>query len=136
MSEKLNKAELKLALARAEKELQETVEHAQSLREWIIATKKLCGRKLPTANSAVLSLIPRRRTKTAILATQVAAVLEEAGGPLHVKEIVGELIKRGQPVVAQNPIASVGVALSRRADQFVKVAGNTFDLRGREVKAG
>lgn len=136
MSDKLNKTELKLSLARAEKELQETLEHAQSLREWIIATKKLCGRKLPAANSPVLSLIPRRRTKTAVLAAQVAEVLEQSNGPLHVREIVAELTKRGQSVAAQNPVAAVGVALSRRSDQFVKVAGNTFDLRGRESKAG
>jgi hypothetical protein len=88
-----------------------------------------------TISPAVTVLPLRRRTKTAVLANQVAEVLAAAGRPLHVKEIVDKLQERGQPVTAQNPTAAVAVALSRRKDQFTKTTGNTFDLVKKEGKA-
>jgi|SRR5208282_643565 len=136
MKDRLTKNDLKGDLDKAEKELQELLRRAEYLREWITATKKLCG-KLPNAaeNQQPLAFMPRRRTKTSVLAAQVVEVLRSAGRPLHVDEIASELEKLGHPVAAKNPAATVAVALSRRTNQFARVAPNTFDLVQKEVRA-
>jgi hypothetical protein len=135
MTEKLTNADLKASLIRAERELLHHLSRAERLREWITATKKLCGKRdqTPAQPPSGVMLIPRRRTKTAVLATQVAEVLKAIGHPLHVDAIATELSKRGHPIMAKNPAATVAVALSRRPDQFTKVGPNTFDL-AKEVK--
>lgn len=136
---RISKADLKAQLAWAESELQITLEKAQSLSEYIAATRKLCGKKGPTYTQQELpgvTVIPhRRRTKTAVLASQVVEVLRAAGQPMHVRDIVAELGRRGQPVIAKNPTNTVAVALTRRADQFAKVSPNTFDLANKEGTA-
>jgi len=135
MKEKLTRNDLKADLAKAEQELQELLTRAESLREWITATKKLCGKLSHTneQNQQPLTFKPRRRTKTAVLAAQVSEVLRAVGHPLHVDAIAAELTKRGNPVMAKNPAATVAVALGRRTDQFSRVGPNTFDLV-KEVK--
>jgi hypothetical protein len=135
-TESLRQKELKETLARAENELKHTLERVQNLRDLIAVTRKLCGKPpaLPET-SATVTVIQRRRTKTAELANQVADVLRTAGHAMHVKDIVAKLEDRGQAVTAQNPKAAVAVALSRRPDQFQKVSGNTFDLAKKEGSA-
>lgn len=136
-TENLKQKELRETLARAENELKETLERVQNLRELIAVTRKLCGKPpvMPDVFSPVTILPQRRRTKTAELASQVADVLRAAGRAMHVKDIVAKLAERGQAVTAQNPAATVAVALSRRPDQFQKVSGNTFDLVKKEGSA-
>lgn len=133
---RISKTDLKAQLAWAENELRETLDKAQSLSEYIAATRKLCGKKGPASTRQDLpgvAVIPhRRRTKTAVLASQVVEVLRSAGQAMHVRDIVGELGKRGQPVIAKNPTNTVAVALARRSDQFAKVSPNTFDLVNKE----
>ncbi len=131
MADKLKKEDLRAQLASAESELQEYINRVQILREWIAVTRKLCGKKPLVTNQltpAGVTQIARRRTKTSILASQVAQVLISVGHPLHVNEIVAELSRRGQSPTAENPAATVAVALARRPEQFVKVSPNTFDL--------
>ncbi len=129
---KPSKQDLKAQLLWAESELKQTLEKAQSLRDYIMAVRKLCGKKGPAFEQQELpgvAVIPhRRRTKGAALANQVADILRVAGAPLHVKAIVAKLADSGHPVIAKNPTNTVGVALILRADQFVKVSPNTFDL--------
>ena len=135
MKDKLTRNDLKADLDKAEKELQELLTRAEFLREWITATKKLCGRPAnESTQSQPLTFVLRRRTKTVELAAQVTDVLRSTG-PMHVNGIASELAKRGHPVMAKNPAATLAVALSRRPDQFTKVAPNTFDLAKREAKA-
>jgi hypothetical protein len=136
-TENLRQKELKETLARAENELKHTLERVQNLRDLIAVTRKLCGKPpaSPDVSASVTMLPQRRRTKTAELANQVADVLRAAGHPMHVKDIVARLAERGQAVIAQNPTATVAVALSRRPDQFEKVSGNTFDLVKKEGSA-
>ena len=131
MSEKLKQNELKATLARAETELQETLARAQALREWITATRKLCGRKVQTGPLPVepgVTPMPRRRTKGTELANRVAGILQSAGRPMHVRDIVAELEKGENPLKARNPVATVAVLLSRRPELFLKVSPNTFEL--------
>ena len=135
---KPTKADLKAQIAWAEGELTETLAHAQALREYIAATRKLAGKKAPDFEQQVLpgvTVIPRRRTKGAVLANQITEVLRAAGGAMHVKAIVKKLAENGNPVIAKNPTNTVAVALMRREDMFKKVSPNTFDLVSREQKA-
>ncbi len=136
---KPSKADLKAQLAWAESELKETLEKAQSLREYIAAIGKLRGKKGPAFERQELvgvTVIPhRRRTKGAALAKQVAEILTAAGQPMHVRAIVVKLGESGHPVIAKNPTNTVAVALIRRPDQFTKVSPNTFGLAKKEGTA-
>jgi uncharacterized protein YgfB (UPF0149 family) len=49
MAEKLKQADLKVQLASAESELQSLLNRAQALRDWITATRKLCGKQVQPA---------------------------------------------------------------------------------------
>lgn len=134
---KPTKSDLRAQIAWAENELTETLAHANSLREYIIATRKLIGRKAPEYEQQELpgvTVIPRRRTKGAVLAKQVEDILRTAG-PLHVRDIVKRLAENGNPVIAKNPINTTSVLLMRRADQFRRVLPNTFDLVKKEGAA-
>ena len=138
-SGKPTKADLKAQIAWAENELNETLAHAASLREYISATRKLIGKKAPEYEQQDLpgvTVIPRRRTKGAVLANQVADVLRASGHAMHVREIVKKLADNGNPVIAKNPINTTAVLLMRRADQFARVSPNTFDLVKKEGIAG
>lgn len=139
MADKLKPAELKAQLATAKSELKETLERVQQLRDFIAVTERLCRRKgsgATTAAASSVTIMPhRRRTKTALVAGRVAEILKAAGKPMHARDIVSKLAERGHPVMAQNPIAAVAVALARRPDQFKKMGSNTFDLVDREEKA-
>jgi len=129
------KADLKEHIAWAEDELKRILERAEALRQYIAATRKLAGKKAPEFVQQSLpgvTVIPRRRTKGATLATHVADILRGAGVPLHVKAIVEKLAQGGNPVIARNPLNTVAVALSRRPDQFKKTGPNMFDLNSRE----
>jgi HB1, ASXL, restriction endonuclease HTH domain len=130
MKDRLTRNDLKADLAKAEQELQELLTRAESLREWITATKKLCGKLSHSneQNQQPITFMSRRRTKTSVLAAQVSEVLLSTGRPMHVDSIAAELAKRGHPVMAKNPAATVAVALGRRTDQFTRVGPNTFDL--------
>jgi hypothetical protein len=135
---KPTKADLRAQIAWAENELTETLAHAQSLREYIAATRKLAGKKAPDFEQQMLpgvTVIPRRRTKGAVLANQITEVLRTSGGPMHVRAIVKKLADSGNPVIAKNPTNTVAVALIRRGDVFKKVSPNTFDLVSREQAA-
>jgi hypothetical protein len=136
MAERLKTTELKASLVQAKRELQDLLTRAGRLKEWIAATEKLCGKKGQSHDSDVETgtVVRFRRTKAVLLAAQVAAVLKDAGKPMHVREIVAELAKRQQPVTARNPVATVAVALGRRAEQFAKTGPNTFDLVEKEAK--
>jgi hypothetical protein len=136
---KPTKADLNAQIAWAENDLRETLARAQSLREYITATRKLAGKKAPEFEQQDLpgiTVIPRRRTKGAVLANQVADLLKAAGHSMHVRDIVKKLAEDGHAVIARNPTNSVAVALMRREDIFKKVAPNTFDLVSREKAAG
>jgi len=120
----------------ARRELQDLLNRAERLKDWIAATEKLCGRR-GSANdneTETTGIVRFRRTKAAVLAGQVATLLKDIGRPMHVSEIVEQLAKRGQPVTAKNPAATVAVALGRRRDQFIKTGPNTFDLVNNEMK--
>ncbi len=58
-------------------------------------------------------------------------ILQAAGHPMHVRQILTELQKRGFQLNAKYPTATIVVALKRRPDEFVKVRPNTFALRKR-----
>ena len=131
---KPTKADLKAQIAWAEEELKETLAHAESLKEYIVATRKLAGKKTQDYEQQAppgVSVIRRRRTKGSELANQTAALLVAAGSSMHVRDIVTRLSESGNPVVAKNPINTVAVALARREDVFKKVGPNTFDLVNR-----
>jgi hypothetical protein len=128
---RLKNNDLKDALANAEAELAALHKRAESLREWIAVTKKLCAKnskaaEVITDNDAVV--MRTRRTRTTALAQQVREVLLEAGAEMHVNDIVEALKAKGHPVMAQNPKATIAVALSRRPEQFARVKPNTFAL--------
>jgi len=134
----LSKADLKAQIACAEEELSRILDRAESLREYIAAARKLAGKKAPEYVQQSLpgvTVIPRRRTKGATLANNVAAILQDVGAPLHVRAIVLRLAEKGNPVIARNPINTVAVALARRTDQFKRTQPNTFDLVKRERQA-
>lgn len=135
---KPTKSDLKAQIAWYERELKETLEHATVLREYIAVSRRLIGKKPLEYEQQELpgvAVIPRRRTKGAVLAQQVVDVLQAAGHPLHVKDIVRKLAENGNPVIAQNPKNTTAVLLLRRADQFVKVSPNTFDLASKAHKS-
>jgi hypothetical protein len=123
---KLKNIDLKDALVNAEAELAAVLKRAESLREWIIVTKKLCAKNFKASMEA--EPIIRRRTRNTTLAQQIREVLLEAGRPMHVDDIVKTLQTKGHPVMAKNPKATIAVALSRRVEEFERVKPNTFAL--------
>jgi HB1, ASXL, restriction endonuclease HTH domain len=138
MTNRLSKSDYKAQLALAESELDELIERAQILGDYVEVLKKLSGKKASTFEQQLLPgvmQIPRRRTKGLVLASQITEVIKAAGHPMHVRDIVKKLGENGNPVLAKNPTNTVAVAMIRRADQFVKVSPNTFDLVSRELKA-
>lgn len=127
---KLKNTDLKEALVAAEEELVTVLKRAETLREWIMVTKKLCS---PKGTKNIIGPggppIPRgRRTKATGTMQHVMEVLQAAGTPMHVDDILKKLTENGHPVVARNPKATIAVALSRRTDQFRKTAPNTFGI--------
>jgi hypothetical protein len=133
MKQKLTGADLKPDLQKAERELEDLLDRAEALREWIAATKKLSGKRVNLAENQAIPISPRRRTKTAELAEHVIEVLRRTGRPMHVNLIAIELSRKGYQVKAKNPAATVAVALGRRPDQFSRVGPNTFDLVSKEA---
>jgi hypothetical protein len=130
VSRKLKNTDLKDALAAAEGELVSLLKRAETLREWIAVTKKLRAKNTTAGLEGAESspMVRSRRTKTTGLLQNVMEVLEAAGGPLHVDDIVRKLSENDHPITARNPKAAIAVALSRRPDQFRKTAPNTFGL--------
>ena len=129
VSKKLKNTDLKDALASAEAELISVLKRAETLREWIAVTKKLCAKNTKTAGESETVTVPRlRRTKATGTIKNVVEVLHAAGRPLHVDEIVKKLAENNHASTALNPKATIAVALSRRPDQFRKTAPNTFGL--------
>ena len=63
------------------------------------------------------------------VAEMIKQVLEAAGQPMHVRQILTALQKRGFHSNAKYPTATIVIALRRRADEFVKVQPNTFALK-------
>jgi hypothetical protein len=131
---KLKNVDLKEALANAEAELAALAKRAESLKEWITVTKKLCAKNFKASGGMEAEPIIRRRTRNTTLAEQVQEVLREAKEPMHVDDIVESLKAKGHEVMAKNPKATVAVALSRRQDKFVKVKPNTFGLAAEAIK--
>jgi hypothetical protein len=125
---KLKNIDLKEALANAEAELVAVLKRAESLREWINVTKKLCAKNSKASVGLDVEPVVRRRTRNTTLAQQIHDLLVEVGKPMHVDDIVVALSEKGHPVMAQNPKATIAVALSRRLDEFEKVKPNTFAL--------
>ncbi|MGA7059810.1 MAG: winged helix-turn-helix domain-containing protein [Candidatus Acidiferrales bacterium] len=125
---KLKNIDLKDALANAEAELAAVLKRAESLREWIAVTKKLCAKNSKASAGMEVEPIIRRRTRNTTLAQQIREVLLEAGKPMHVDDIVKSLQTKGHPVMAKNPKATIAVALSRRTEEFERVMPNTFAL--------
>jgi len=129
VSNKLKNTDLKDALASAEAELISVLKRAETLREWIAVTKKLCAKNTKTVGEPETVAVPRlRRTKATGTIKHVVEVLQAAGKPLHVDEIVKKLAENNHASTALNPKATIAVALSRRPDQFRKTAPNTFGL--------
>lgn len=129
MSKKLKNTDLKDALASAEAELVSVLKRAETLREWIAVTRKLCAKNTKGAGETETAAVPRlRRTKATGTIKHVVEVLQAAGKPLHVDEIVKKLAENNHASTALNPKATIAVALSRRPDQFRKTAPNTFGL--------
>jgi hypothetical protein len=129
MSQKLKNTDLKEALASAEAELVSLLKRAETLREWITVTRKLCAKNTKSGPESEASQVVRfRRTKTTGLVQYIVEVLKEAGKPLHVDEILKKLEENNHPVTAKNPKATIAIALSRRTDEFRKTAPNTFGL--------
>jgi hypothetical protein len=130
MGEKLKVTDLRETLESAEAELVTLQKRVEMLKEWISVTKRLCAKnsKVTAALEASLPVAKTRRTRTSDLADQVLEVLTEKGAPMHVKEIVTALAVKGHPMTAQNPEATLAVALSRRTDKFQRAAPNTFGL--------
>lgn len=129
MSKRLKNTDLKDALASAEAELVSVLKRAETLREWIAVTKKLCAKNTKSASEIESAPVTRfRRTKTTGLVQHVVEVLQAAGTPLHVDDIVKKLAENNHAVTARNPKATIAIALSRRTDQFRKTGPNTFGL--------
>jgi hypothetical protein len=129
MSTKLKNVDLKDALASAESELASVLKRAETLREWIAVTKKLCAKNSKSAAEGDGAPIQRfRRTKTTGLVQSISEVLQAAGTPLHVDEILKRLAENNHPITARNPKATIAIALSRRTNEFRKTGPNTFVL--------
>jgi hypothetical protein len=129
VSKRLKNTDLKDALASAEAELITVLKRAETLREWITVTKKLCAKNSKSVIEADSTPVTRfRRTKTTGLVQHVLEVLQAAGTPLHVDDIVKKLAENNHAVTARNPKATIAIALSRRTDQFRKTGPNTFGL--------
>ncbi|MGC2266833.1 MAG: hypothetical protein WA608_08605, partial [Candidatus Acidiferrales bacterium] len=65
---KLKNIDLKDALANAEAELAAVLKRAESLREWIAVTKKLCAKNSKASAGMEVEPIIRRRTRNTTLA--------------------------------------------------------------------
>jgi hypothetical protein len=129
MSKKLKSVDLKDALATAEAELASVLKRADTLRQWIALTRRVGASQSKSADTfEVNGFIRSRRTKAVGVIKNVLEVLNEAGQPMHVDDIVEKLRDRGQLPAAKNPKATIAVALSRRTDQFRKTGPNTFGL--------
>ena len=59
----------------------------------------------------------------------VREILTESNKPMHVRELIAGLKKRGFSLSDKNPASSVSLSLKRKSDVFRKVAPNTYDLR-------
>jgi len=126
---KLKSGDVKDALATAEAELASLLKRAETLRQWIALTKKVGTNSSRLAGDpSAEPFIRTRRTKAVGLIMNVMGVLAQEGTPLHVDDIVEKLRALGQSPGAQNPKATIAVALSRRPDLFQKTAPNTFGL--------
>jgi hypothetical protein len=127
-SRKLKNTDLKDALASAEDELAYVLKRAEQLREWITVTKKLCAKNTKASEHDVAPVTRFRRTKATGTIQHVLEVLQAAGTPLHVDDIVARLAASNHASTAKNPKATIAVALSRRPDQFRKTGPNTFGV--------
>ena len=128
MNKKLKNTDLKDALASAESELQSTLKRAETLREWIAVTKRLCAKNSKSAEAETQPIARFRRTKATGTIQHIVEILQVAGAPLHVDEIVKRLAANNHASTARNPKATIAVAMSRRTDKFRKTAPNTFGL--------
>lgn len=136
MAEKLKVTELRETLESAETELVVLQKRVEILKEWIAVTKRLCAKNSKIASvEAAPPPLRTRRTRTSDLVNQVVEVLSERGRPMHVRDIVSALSQKGHPINAQNPDATLAVALSRRADKFQRTAPNTFGLLSAPLEA-
>jgi len=130
MSRKLKNTDLKDALAAAEAELFGLLKRVETLREWILVTKKLRAKNTTAESDGHDSgpIVRSRRTKTGALLEAIVEIIGTSGGPMHVDDIVQKLQEKSYPLVAKNPKAATAVALSRRPDMFRKTAPNTFGV--------
>lgn len=128
MNKKLKNTDLKEALGAAKEELAYVLKRAETLREWIAVTEKLCAKNAKGAEHEPAPIARFRRTKATTTVQHVMEVLAKAGTPLHIDEIVKRLAENNHASAAKNPKATIAVALSRRPDQFRKTAPNTFGI--------
>ncbi len=84
------------------------------------------GAKLRDGNDDAL---PQARQTTAErLGEAVAAILDEVGEPMHMKDIRAALTSRGVPLPGRGADANVIVHLSRMPDLFVRTSRGTYGL--------
>lgn len=69
-----------------------------------------------------------RQTTGERIAGAVSAVLDEAGRPMHVREIRTMLASRGVPLPGRGTDANLIVHLSRKPDVFVRTSRGTYGL--------
>jgi hypothetical protein len=126
---KLKNVDLKEALGSAEAELASVLKRAETLREWIAVTKKLCAKNSKSVTEGEPATVMRfRRTKMTGLVGFISEVLRNAGTPMHVDDILMKLAENNHPITARNPKATIAIALSRRNNEFRKTGPNTFAL--------
>ena len=69
-----------------------------------------------------------RQTTAERIGEAVAAILDERGEPMHVRDIRAELIARGVPLPGRGADANVIVHLSRNPNTFVRTSRGTYGL--------
>jgi hypothetical protein len=131
LTRELAETDQKLAAVKAEVA---ALEHERrQLDLALTALRGLQSPKLPvvaTSSGPVAILNLTRTTAPATLPEHAKAILREAGHPLHVKDIITRLQKRGigSNRTPQQVRASLVPALDRHKPMFVKVAKATYGL--------
>ena len=135
MSDKLStlsawERDIQNELADVSKELEALVsrrDHLQAKLDLVRVLLNLESGPKPTDDPAGLSGRPRQTTAERI-GEAVAAILDEGGEPMHVKEIRAALTSRGVPLPGRGADANIIVHLSRMPDVFVRTSRGTYGL--------
>lgn len=77
----------------------------------------------------------RRRVDGSVIRSAIVGILDEAGGPLAVKDIMSALEERGVKVPGQGRPANVVAYLNRMGDDVHRVGYGRYKLRRRKSRS-